>query len=109
MTPFSSLYRSPASWVPLSSGTGSIRSRFSAYASTLRTICSVVWSTSCMGGRSLSWVFIVDQPDVLVPPEVGVFEAVGEVPDQHDRGPDDEHQQRDRPQVLDDPQAAEHG
>src|SRR4029077_97285 len=33
---------------PLSSGTGFIRRRFSAYASTLRTICSVVWSTSCM-------------------------------------------------------------
>ena len=32
----------------MSRGTGSIRSRFSAYASTLRTIWSVVWSMSCM-------------------------------------------------------------
>src|SRR5689334_17080679 len=36
-----------------SNGTGSIRRRFSAYARTLRTICSVVWSTSCMGGLLL--------------------------------------------------------
>ena len=41
-TPLSALYRSAAGCVPLSSGTGSIRSRFSAYARTLRTICSVV-------------------------------------------------------------------
>ncbi len=33
----------------MSRGTGSIRSRFSAYARTLRTIWSVVWSMSCMG------------------------------------------------------------
>ena len=42
-------YRSSADSEPLSNGTGFIRSRFSAYAKTLRTICSVVWSTSCIG------------------------------------------------------------
>ncbi len=45
---------SPVDRTPLSRGTGFIRSRFSAYASTLRTICSVVSSTSCMATSLLS-------------------------------------------------------
>ena len=45
--PSSRSYSSSAGSTPLSRGTGFIRSRFSAYASTLRTICSVFWSTSC--------------------------------------------------------------
>ena len=42
ITPSRRSYSSSADSTPLSSGTGFIRSRFSAYASTLRTICSVV-------------------------------------------------------------------
>ena len=40
--------RPRAAWAPRSSGTGSSRSRFSAYARTDRIICSVVRSTLCM-------------------------------------------------------------
>jgi hypothetical protein len=47
INPSSRSYSSSAGSTPLSRGTGFIRSRFSAYANTLRTICSVVWSTSC--------------------------------------------------------------
>ena len=64
ITPSRRRYSSSASSLPLSRGTGFIRSRFSAYARTLRTMFSVVWSTSCTaevlhrrrfrsGGRSL--------------------------------------------------------
>ncbi len=45
--PSSRSYSSSTGSTPLSRGTGFIRSRFSAYANTLRTICSVFWSTSC--------------------------------------------------------------
>ena len=48
INPSSRSYSSSAGSTPLSRGTGFIRSRFSAYANTLRTICSVVWSTSCI-------------------------------------------------------------
>ncbi|MGZ8816291.1 MAG: hypothetical protein ACXWZR_02420 [Mycobacterium sp.] len=34
--------------MPLSRGTGFMRNRFSAYVSTLRSMFSVFWSTSCM-------------------------------------------------------------
>src|SRR5258705_6651382 len=47
-TPSRRSYSSSAGSPPLSRGTGFIRSRFSEYANTLRTICSVVSSTSCM-------------------------------------------------------------
>ena len=47
--PCSAASSSAGSLEPSSSGTGSSRNRFSAYASTDRIICSVVGSTLCMG------------------------------------------------------------
>ena len=47
--PLSAASSSAGSQCAPSSGTGSSRSRFSAYASTERIICSVVGSTLCMG------------------------------------------------------------
>ena len=49
----------------------------------------------------------MDQAHMLMAAEVGVFDPVQEVPNERYGDPDQEHPDRDGPEVLDDPQTAE--
>src|SRR5215217_1281106 len=92
MTPLSTLYRSADDRVPMSRGTGSIRSRFSAYARTLRTIWSVVWSMSCMGQGLRSPSRHHEDRDRRVPQDLGGSRAEEDLCDRSDvAGADHQH------------------
>src|SRR3954465_4919230 len=76
----------------MSRGTGSIRSRFSAYARTLRTIWSVVWSMSCMGQGLHSPSRHHEDGDRRVPQDLGGSRAEEDLCDRSEvAGADPEH------------------